>query len=181
MGRFREIGKRKEREDAPTTKTRIMEIRPRNSRKRIPIANGHGKYRPGKPRGQIPITNGRGKYQKCEETGIMGTLTGDQNVSPSGFNRNSFLIARGCAPVPFNAIPVLFLVIGETCVWSFSFLFVWWGSLPVWWVGSVPFLIGRPFWWAFIFFALVAASFRLRASEVFGIKGGAGAWYGVSS
>ena len=36
----------------------------------------------------------------------MGTLTGDQNVSQFGLDRNSFLIVRGCASVSFNAVPI---------------------------------------------------------------------------
>ena len=35
----------------------------------------------------------------------MGSPTGDQNVSQSGFDQNSFLIARGRASVPFDAKP----------------------------------------------------------------------------
>ena len=44
----------------------------------------------------------------------METMTGDQNVSHSGFDQNSFLVVRGRASVPFNARQIPFLAIGKS-------------------------------------------------------------------
>ena len=57
---------------------------------------------------EVPIATGHQKFQKCEKRGIMEILTGDHNVSQSGFGQNSFSIARGCASVPFNARRISF-------------------------------------------------------------------------
>ena len=82
----------------------------------------------------------------------METLTGDQNVSQFRLDRNSFLIVRGCASVPFNAVPIPFFAGRGNLDLVYSHFrlrggkpsrFGWRARLSLWVVG--------PFWLAFVF------------------------------
>ena len=101
----------------------------------------------------------------------METVPGDYNKSQSVFGQNSFLIARGWVSVPFNAVPMPFLVSGENVCLVLS-RFCLRGGAPSRFGGRARFCfwIGRRSSLAFVFFTLVAASFRPRAGEVLALK-----------
>ena len=94
-------------------------------------------------------------------------------VSQTEFDQNSFLIVRGCVSVPFNAIPLPFLVQEKPCVMSFLIFACAAGRPPnLAEKARIPFWVGGRFGGAAAFPTWVAATFSIEGrGKLLALKG----------